>query len=186
MLAIGPSAAPPRLLVIALLTATAFLGASPVFLTAKNAGESAIRGRVVVFLDPGCPIARFHTATLRSCHRDFTTKGIQFEAYVPNRTATEESVAAYAKKFRLPFPVHPDADLTKARQLKARTVPEVFLFDDQHELLYRGRIDDIYVGIGKKRPRAQVHDLRRSLEALVKGEPIPVAKTVAIGCAITF
>ena len=144
------------------------------------------RGRVVVFLDAGCPIARFHTATLRACHEAFAARGIQFEGYVPNRTATKASVSAYARKFKLPFPVRPDQDLSRARELEARIVPEVFLFDDEDRLVYRGRIDDTYAAIGKKRPEARVHDLRRSLEALLQGRPVPVPETRAIGCAITY
>jgi hypothetical protein len=70
--------------------------------------------------------------------------------------------------------------------LKATTVPEVFLFDGEEQLLYRGRIDDTYAGIGKKRPQARTHDLRDRLDALVAHKPIAFAHLPAVGCPITF
>lgn len=143
-------------------------------------------GKVIVFLDPGCPIARFHTATLRDCHQKFANLGFQFEAYVPTATATPDSVAAYAEKFALPFPVHADPLQRKARQLDAQSVPEVFVFDAKDRLVYRGRIDDIYTAIGKKRSRAHVHDLKRTLKAVHEGTRPPVARTPVVGCKITF
>jgi hypothetical protein len=51
-------------------------------------------------------------------------------------------------------------------------------------MLYRGRIDDRYVEFGKDRPQPTVRDLERSLEAVLGGKPVPVAKTRAIGCFI--
>ena len=53
------------------------------------------------------------------------------------------------------------------------------------KLLYRGRIDDRYIEFGKDRPQPTVRDLERTLDAIVAGQPIPVAETKAIGCYIS-
>lgn len=149
-------------------------------------GKEAEKGKVIVLLEPGCPIARHHTATLRKLHARYAPAGVRFESYVPTATATPASVKAFAEAFLLPFPIHADPDQNKARALNAQTVPEVFLFDSEGKLFYRGRIDDQFADIGKRRAAARTYDLRDSLEALLEGRPVPVARTAAVGCPITF
>jgi hypothetical protein len=144
------------------------------------------QGTVIVFLDPGCPIARFHTGTLRDCHATFAKLGFRFEGYVANTSVSKEHVKTFATKFEIPFPVHADTEQKKARALDAKMVPEVFVYNSTHKLVYRGRIDDAYVAIGKKRPNARSHDLKRTLQELVKGLPISISQTKPVGCPITY
>ena len=169
----------------AILASLCLLALGVVWANAPDDGEPA-RGKVVVFLDPGCPIARFHTATLRDCHQVYAGKGIHFEAYVPRATATEAAVERFVTKYELPFPVSADARQERARLHEARTVPEVFVYDARDKLVYRGRIDDTFIGIGKRRPKTRAHDLRDALQALTRGQLPTIQRTQAIGCAITF
>ena len=143
-------------------------------------------GRVVVLLDPGCPIARYGLTALRECYEMYAQHGVRFQGYVPNRLATDASVAAYRKKFEIPFPVSADSDQSKATELGATIVPEVFVYDSKDKLIYRGRIDDAFVAIGKRRPKAHRHDLKLALAALLSKSPVPVSQTKPVGCAITF
>ena len=144
------------------------------------------RGRVIALLDPGCPIAHYGLTALRECHEMYAPMGVHFEGYVPNRLATKESVAAYRKKFEIPFPVSADSNQSKATELGATIVPEVFVYNAMDKLIYRGRIDDAFVAIGKRRPKAHTHDLKLALAALLTDSPVPVSKTKPVGCAITF
>ena len=155
-------------------------------LAAVAAPEPAPKGRVVVLLDPGCPIARYGLTALRECHKIFAPQGIHFQGHVPNILATEVSVAAYREKFEIPFPVSADPEQTKATELGAAIVPEVFVYDAKDTLIYRGRIDDAFAAIGKRRPKTHTHDLKRTLTALLNGDPILISQTTPVGCAITF
>ena len=167
-------------------TAFHLLLALSILLCCGNAADTENKGRVVVLLEPGCPIARYHLATLRACHDSFAPKGIHFEGYVPNSLATAQTVAAYRKKFQIPFPITADPRQQKAGELGATVVPEVFVYDANDTLVYRGRIDDTYAAIGKRRPQAQSHELKQALDALVHGSPVSVSQTTPVGCAITF
>jgi hypothetical protein len=51
-------------------------------------------------------------------------------------------------------------------------------------LLYRGRIDDRYVDLGRERPQPTSHDLESALIALIAGKPVAVRETRAIGCIL--
>ena len=139
-----------------------------------------------MLLDPGCPIARYGLTALRECHEKYAPHGVQFHGYVPNRLATTESVAAYRKKFEIPFSVSADPYQSKATELGATIVPEVFVYDSKDKLVYRGRIDDTFAAVGKRRPKAHTHDLKLALAALLSKSPVPVSQTTPVGCAITF
>lgn len=143
-------------------------------------------GRVVVLLEPGCPIARYHLATLRELHETFAAKGFAFQGYVPNALATKASVSSYRKKFEIPFPIEADPQQIKASELRATIVPEVFVYNKEETLVYRGRIDDTFAAVGKRRPKARSHELKDTLIALLTDKPIPTAQTKPVGCPITF
>ena len=52
------------------------------------------------------------------------------------------------------------------------------------KILYSGRIDNFYAGLGKPRRQATVHDLRTALEETLAGKPVTTPKTDPVGCYI--
>ena len=152
----------------------------------KGVGQLAEVGSVCVFMDTGCPIARYHTRTLRLLHEEYAGKGIRFTAIFPAANITEKSLQAYVEKYKFPLKAILDPGQARARALKATIVPEVFVFDQNEKLIYRGRIDDRFAAVGKRRPLTRTHDLADVLRALSASETIEPRKTKAIGCAITF
>ena len=52
------------------------------------------------------------------------------------------------------------------------------------QVLYRGRIDNVYASLGKRRPAATEHDLRKALDEILDGKPVSTPETKAIGCYI--
>jgi hypothetical protein len=77
-----------------------------------------------------------------------------------------------------------DADHHWVQMAGARKTPEVVVFSRGGEVLYRGRIDDRYAGLGKRREQVTSHDLENALEAILADKPIPQSNTEAIGCFI--
>ena len=51
-------------------------------------------------------------------------------------------------------------------------------------MVYRGRIDNVYAALGKRRPEATEHDLRKALDEVLSGRPVAEPRTQAIGCYI--
>ena len=54
--------------------------------------------------------------------------------------------------------------------------------DRMDQIVYQGRIDNLFAKIGKRRSRATQNDLRDALNSILKGIPIAVPKTTPIGC----
>ena len=64
------------------------------------------------------------------------------------------------------------------------TTPEVAVIGASGQVLYRGRIDNLYAALGKKRPEATEKDLRRALDEVLSGSRVSTPETKAIGCYI--
>ena len=62
--------------------------------------------------------------------------------------------------------------------------PEAALVVRGGELAYRGRIDNWYGDLGRKRPRPTRFELRDALDAVLAGRPVLVPRAEAVGCFI--
>jgi hypothetical protein len=75
-----------------------------------------------------------------------------------------------------------DASGELADALKPSHTPEAFVIDRDGEVAYRGRIDDLYADLDKRRVAATHHDLAEAIAAVVAGRPVEAARTDAVGC----
>ena len=142
--------------------------------------------RVYLFMSETCPICQHYTLPLRNLHRDFAADSVQFIGVFPNRHSTPEAVAAFGAKYKLPFALAPDDSLkSTTRHWQATVTPEVVVARGD-SVLYRGRIDDGYARVGRRRTVVTTHELRDVLMAIRAGKPVAVGPTTPIGCFINF
>jgi hypothetical protein len=52
------------------------------------------------------------------------------------------------------------------------------------DTLYKGRINDLYLGPTKRQRAATTKDLRDALDAILSGKPVPAPQPEAQGCKI--
>ena len=52
------------------------------------------------------------------------------------------------------------------------------------EILYRGRIDNLFPALGSRRQQASRHELRDALDAVLDGKPVAVSRSEAVGCSL--
>lgn len=52
------------------------------------------------------------------------------------------------------------------------------------DVRYRGRIDNLYINIGRTRQQVTSHDLTDALDAVLAGRPVKQPTTEALGCYI--
>ena len=152
---------------------------------AATGAAVAPKAIVYVFLSETCPICQFYTLPLRELYQQYEPQGIAFVGVFPGALSTPASVHAFGQKYRLAFPLQPDSAQRLTSRLDARITPEVVMTDAvTQQVLYRGRIDDSYVALGKRRPQPRTQDLRAALDALVSHLPVAVRETPAVGCLI--
>ena len=139
--------------------------------------------QVVVFLASKCTICRYYALPLRKLHEEFASQGIEFQGVFPNARSTRQQIRDFKAKYEIPFELGLDFE-SKARKLNASVTPEVFILDQNDQVLYSGRIDNSYFGVGKKRTITTKNELHDALTALVNGQEIPNEHEPAVGCLI--
>ena len=143
------------------------------------------RATVYVFLAETCPISQAATLPLRALHGQYAARGVQFVGVFPARETTPAGLAGFAKTYQLPFALRADPGHALTRRLGARLTPEaVVLGPDGRTVLYQGRLDDAYAGLGQHRPVTRHHELADALAAIDAGRPVAVPRTEAVGCFI--
>ena len=143
------------------------------------------RATVLVFLADTCPISQRAAVTVRELDFQYSDQGVGFGGVFPSAATTDTDLAAFAKTYRMPFGLRRDRYHQLTRRWQARITPEVVvLAADGRTILYRGRIDDAFAGLGKPRAVVQHHELADALAAVVAGQPVAVPKTEPVGCFI--
>lgn len=148
---------------------------------AKLDGSKAV---VVIFLAEGCRISQDFSPVLRELHEEFRVKQVTFCGVFPNAHSTDSSMTAYGNKYKIPFALIADADHGLVDELEARVTPEAFVLLPDGTVAYRGRINDLFYALGRKRSIVTSHDLHDAIAAVTAGEMPTVRQTKSIGCLI--
>ena len=138
---------------------------------------------VIVFLGAECPISQQYTKTINDLHQKFGNDTLSFLAIFPeNLTKKEES--NFRSTYSIRFKSLIDEDLSLVNKLSATITPEVFIVDEDWNILYQGAIDNWYVKLGENRPIITEHYLNDNLKALIHHKQLPYSNTKPVGCLI--
>ncbi len=92
---------------------------------------------------------------------------------------SKNAMLAYGKEHKYPNYLYDEAS-NFANNLGATKTPEIFLFDKNSKLVYKGAMDD---NPGKP-DEAEVMYLANAMENLVANQPIEPKETKSVGCTI--
>ncbi len=134
---------------------------------------------LIAVRDPGCPVARRYAPYLQRLQ----ASGLNIIYLLTGELATEDMVRQDQERHRLKGTYILDADRKLSDWLGVRTSSEVFLFDQQARLRYRGAINDRF-GVGFSRPKARQHFLADALNAVRSGVAVETPATTAPGCFV--
>ena len=140
----------------------------------------------LVFITPDCPIANYYQPTLRKLGDEFAERGVPLYLIHSDPDVTSDAAKRHVAKFEIAAPVILDHDQSIARRVDAKITPEAIIVDRDSEILYRGRIDNFYEALGRKRRAATEHDFRDALAAVAEERPVATPVTKALGCHIPF
>ena len=142
---------------------------------------------VVAFLSRHCPYVKHVQATFAAIAAEYADRGVGVVAIGSNdpTIVAEDAPASLAEQkaeVGFTFPYLFDADQSVARAYGAACTPDLFVFDGQRRLAYRGRMDETRPGQGT--PTGD--DLRAALDALLAGDAPSTDQYPAIGCSIKW
>ncbi len=146
------------------------------------------RGLLVIFISNHCPYVKLIKKELASFASDYKKKGIDVVAIGSNDVQnypddSPEKMKEDAQNFDYNFPYLFDESQEVARTYKAACTPDLFLFDGELKLFYRGQFDDSRPGNGKT-PTGK--DLREATDRILYGDNPPEKQTPSIGCNIKW
>ncbi len=139
---------------------------------------------VLLFVSTDCPVSNRYAPEISRLHAEFERLGLHFQLVYPNPLDTDAQIQKHLHAYSLPAIARRDPAHTLVQLAGATITPEAAVFDAAGRLVYRGRIDDRFVELGRERPSATRHDLREALTALLAGKSIDPARTQAVGCYI--
>ena len=150
----------------------------------------------VVFQCNSCPASQLYEDRIEKLYRDYRDQGLSLVAINPNSpsstrldeqsyTDVTESLSdmkARAEYRHMDYPYLYDGDTqSAAKSYGPVATPQIFIFDRDRKLRYEGRIDDNLQESLVTAPNA-----RNAIDALLAGQPVPVATTLAFGCPIKW
>jgi len=143
--------------------------------------------KVYIFLLEDCVISQYYTLPLRELHEKHASEEIEFIGVFPNRFSKPETIEQFKKDYEIPFELKYDYYQELAKKMGATVTPEVVVYNKvKEEVIYKGRIDNTYFRVGKRRQVTTTSELADVLEALRNNTPPSTESTVAIGCFIKY
>ncbi len=146
--------------------------------------KSSARADAVIFVLHDCPIANAFAPEINRLVREFEPRGVRFFVVQVDPDLSTEAARAHARDYGYVCPVLLDRAHALVTRLRATVTPEAFLVEPEGKVLYRGRIDDRFVELGKRRQEPTRRDLREAIEAVLAGKPVVEPATKAVGCFI--
>jgi len=145
------------------------------------------KGLLVVFMCNHCPFVKHILDDFVKAVRDIQQKGIGVVAISSNDVEhypddSPVKMAALARDRQFSFPYLYDGTQEVAKAYRAACTPDLFLFDENYKLVYRGQFDDSRPGNDKP---VNGKDLREAVELLFDGEVMEDQKP-SMGCNIKW
>lgn len=144
------------------------------------------RGKVLVFVfvRTDCPISNRYAPLLQEMNKKYGQQAL-FRVVFPDRNESRDKIQHYLEEYGYRLAAVRDLDHALVKKSMAKATPEAAVFDAKGQLVYHGRIDNLYEHIGQSRRAATTHELADAIEAASKGVNPPVSTAEAVGCFIS-
>jgi len=143
---------------------------------------------LILFICRHCPYVVHVQNEIAKLGRDYQKKEVTIIAISANDAKnfpddSPDQLKAMAEKLGFTFPFCYDESQDVAKAYTAACTPDLFLFDKERKLVYRGQLDESRPGNNKP---VTGKDLRAALDAVLSDKPINPNQTPSMGCNIKW
>ena len=143
---------------------------------------------LVAFICNHCPFVKHIRSKFAELAKEYQARGVAIVGINSNDIVfspndSPEKMAEEVKQIGYVFPYLFDESQEVAKAYRAACTPDLYLFDRDRPLVYRGQFDDSRPGNGRPVTGA---DLRAALEAVLTGQSVPKNQRPSIGCNIKW
>lgn len=145
-------------------------------------------GTVIIFSCNHCPFVIHVNDEMIALAHDYASKGIKMVLISSNDVENypmdaPEKMTELAKELGYPFPYLYDETQEVAQAYDAACTPDIYLFDSELKLYYRGRLDGSRPG--NNIPLTGI-DIRTALDLIIDNKPAPEKQYPSAGCNIKW
>ncbi|MAS92778.1 MAG: hypothetical protein CMO55_06225 [Verrucomicrobiales bacterium] len=151
-------------------------------LNALDVGDK--KAVVLFFISPYCPTSNNFGPAMNEIAAEFRGQ-FTFHFIHSDKGVREQDILQHASMMSIEDPILHDADQALAKHLGATITPETIVLDEEGQVLYRGRINDLYLGPTNRQQEATTHDLKTALTQILSEQKIAVTETEPVGCKIS-
>lgn len=143
---------------------------------------------VIMFISNHCPFVKILKNQLSAVSHEYQAKGVQFVAICSNDVKNfpddaPELMKKDAHDYGYPFPYLYDESQEVAKAYDAACTPDLYVFDSELKLVYRGQFDNARPNNGVT-PSGE--DLTNALDAILEGRPVSTDQHPSLGCNIKW
>ena len=151
-------------------------------------GNDSADAYLVMFICNHCPYVKHVAGELAHIGHDYGSRNVAIYAINSNdgKTYPGDNPEAMKKENAsrgYTFPYLIDANQSVAKTYRAACTPDIYVFDADKKLVYRGQLDS-------SRPSNGIpvtgNDLRTALDAVLAGADVAEDQTPSIGCSIKW
>jgi hypothetical protein len=146
----------------------------------------ANRGKIIVliFVRRDCPISGRYAPTIQRLGAEYQSH-TRFDLVFPDKSESARDAAKYLREFHYSIPGLLDPGHALVKRSHAHFTPEAAVFGEKGELVYHGRIDNLYVAFGRARQAATTHELEDAINAARAGHLPSATEVPGVGCYIS-
>ena len=153
----------------------------------KSSDLFGSKGLLVAFTCNHCPYAlaiwpRLIELSKHAAKQGINTVGINPNIHPNYPEDAPERMKEKIKEWGIAFPYLVDDTQEIAKEFKAQCTPDLYLFNQNHELVYHGRIDDNW----KEPQKVTKQELKAAIDALASGKPTAQKQYPSMGCSIKW
>ena len=143
---------------------------------------------LVMFACNHCPFVLHIIEQFAQFASEYHAKGLTTIMINANDVAnfpedSPEKMVELASRFQFTFPYLYDESQQTAKDYRAACTPDLFLFNDDHKLVYRGQFDSARPGNDEP---VNGEDLRQAVDLLLQGAAISSDQKPSLGCNIKW
>lgn len=145
-------------------------------------GAGTNKAVVLLFISTDCPISNAYAPEVNRIAAEYGPRGVVLRLVYADIDVTAEVARQHLADYRYSMQAVFDPEQKLASRLGATITPEAFLVGADGKTAYRGRIDDLFPALGKRRQQPTERDLRNALDSFLAGKPVAKSVTQAVGC----
>ena len=147
--------------------------------------DDGAKASILFFVTHDCPVTNKYSREIQRIVTEYGKHKIKSCLVYVDPDMTLKDVAKHMKDFGygdLTAFLDKQHELVKATG--AEVTPEAVVIVGKGVIAYRGRIDNFYEELGVGRKQVTKRELRKALDAILKGQKVSVPRAKAVGCFI--